>query len=66
LSRFLPAQLLCASLRAAKGVILRQVRCRFLSLGFEPHFSRTISLGDGVIEKSRLSHFRKPPEIPSD
>jgi uncharacterized protein YjaG (DUF416 family) len=25
--------------------------CRFLSLGFEPHFFRTISLGDGVFQK---------------
>jgi hypothetical protein len=27
---------------------LRQIHCRFLSLGFEPHFFQTISLGDGV------------------
>jgi hypothetical protein len=33
---------------ATKGGKKRQIRCRFLSLGFEPHFSRTISLGDGV------------------
>jgi hypothetical protein len=26
--------------------------CRFLSLGFEPHFSRTISLGDGVLSQN--------------
>jgi hypothetical protein len=25
--------------------------CRFLSLGFEPHFPRTIPLGDGVFDK---------------
>jgi len=25
--------------------------CRFLSLGFESHFFRTISLGDGVFQK---------------
>jgi hypothetical protein len=53
---------LCASLRAAKGDNWRQVKatncdkfiaafCRFLSLGFEPPFFRTISLGDGVSQK---------------
>jgi hypothetical protein len=26
--------------------------CRFLSLGFEPHFFRTISLGDGVFVRT--------------
>jgi hypothetical protein len=46
-------------LEAAKGDKRRQVEatncdkfiaafCRFLSLGFEPPFFRTISLGDGV------------------
>ncbi len=46
-------------LEAAKGDKRRQVKatncdkfiaalCRFLPLGFEPRFFRTISLGDGV------------------
>jgi hypothetical protein len=46
-------------LEAAKGDNWRQVKatncdkfiaafCRFLSLGFEPRFFQTISLGDGV------------------
>jgi len=39
------------------------VLCRCLRHGFCPHFSLTISLGDGVIKNSRLSSFRKPPEI---
>jgi hypothetical protein len=49
-------------LEVAKGDNWRQVKatncdkfiaafCRFLSLGFEPHFFQTISLGDGVFEK---------------
>jgi len=40
----------------------RQVRCRFLSLRFGRLFSPTISLGDGVSKKLRLSSFRKPSE----
>ena len=37
----------------------RQVRCRFLSLCFGLLFPSTISLGDGVIKKLRLSQFQK-------
>lgn len=48
-------------LEAAKGDKRRQVKatncgkfiaafCRFLSLGFEPRFFQTISLGDGVYD----------------
>jgi len=39
---------------------------RFLSLRFCPVFSTTILLGDGVFQKSTLSSFRKPPQIPFD
>ena len=39
---------------ATKGVILRQVRCRFLPLRFCPVFSTTISLGDGVYPQNRF------------
>jgi len=52
----------CGRQKAAKGDNWRQVKatncdkfiaafCRFLSLGFEPRFFRTISLGDGVFIK---------------
>jgi hypothetical protein len=41
----------------------RQVRCRFLSLHFAALFPQTISLGDGVSKKLRLSNLRKPSEL---
>jgi len=53
-------------LEAKKGGKKRQVEaincdkfiaafCRFLPLGFEPHFFRTISLGDGVFVQMKFS-----------
>jgi hypothetical protein len=39
---------------------------RFLSLQFRTIFPRTISLGDGVSKKLRLSSFRKPLQITFD
>jgi hypothetical protein len=34
---------------------LRQIRCRLLSLNFDPHLSPTISLGDGVYPKTTFT-----------